>query len=63
MTKRQAKKVLTKRWLGRSTGLFGYRQGTVDRAHLKLGGFVVDGIVIDECRLMELRGQRWETRQ
>lgn len=58
MTKRQAKKVLTKRWIGPSRGAFGYRQGTVDRAHLRLGGFVVDGAVYDETRLMELRGWR-----
>lgn len=57
MTKRQARKVRSN-WVNMTSLGTWNRQSTVDRAMLRLGGFVVDGVIYDEMRLLELRGHR-----
>ncbi len=58
MRKRQAKKIRDTLWADPWGSALFYRHSTVDRANLKLGGFVVDGVVFDEMRLLHLRGHR-----
>lgn len=57
MTLRQARKIRAA-WVNMTSVGAWNRQSTVDRAMLRLGGFVVGGCVYDELRLLDLRGQR-----